>query len=390
MPDADRSEKIRNINLLMRVLGVEAVLRSGCVTPVLPYARPTKFGITQPEVDEALRDMKDFDDWPASWEKAALRHEDLARNITALPISNTVRDSFIHASYMYHLAQLYARDPETKRRLHKRAVETYRDATKYFSPPVEVIKILFEELEIPGYLRMPAVDKNVPWVILVNGADTTKEEAHYQAEAFLDRGLAVFYFDGPGQGELRYCSKVQLGLYDRVISEIITVVTQKCPLLSQGKIGIYGISTGGYLSLRAAIFDDRIDAVVSVGGFVDARGFFNSPITTQESMCSLFGKDSIEEMGRFIKDELDIKGSLHKLQKPLLIVYGGRDHLVPKDEIDDLARACDKWVAKAVFKDGTHALQNVDLVVRSLVGDWMASVLAFNAPLDIRLINTLW
>jgi len=384
-----RDEKFSAINLLMRVLGVERVLRSGVVTPVLPYARPTKFQITQPEVAAAMEEMSDFDDWPGSWEKVAFRNERLGLHAEELKSAITAKRAFVHASYLYHLAQLYSRDTDMKTRLHKKSVETYRRASRHFSPSAQPQTIRFEGLAVPGYLRIPNTHRQTPWVILIDGADTTKEEAHYQAEAFLERGLAVFYFDGPGQGELRDCSNLQLGQYERAISEIITTLGARYPSLSKDKIGVYGISTGGYLALRAAIFDSRIMAVASVGGFIDARGYFSSPITTQQSMSSLFGKPSIEEMGRFIREEIDIKHQVRTLERPILAVYGGRDHLVPREEIDDLARACGSWVTTAIFKNGTHALQNVDPVVRELVPDWMVSAL-IDKPIDISFVRGLW
>lgn len=375
----------------MRTLGVETVLRSGSVTPVLPYARPAKFGISQPEVAEVLREMRDFNDWPGTWEKSARRYENLADGLTQqLANSLTARDAYVHASYIYHLAQLYCRDSETKARLHSKSVATYQEACRYLDPPITEVNISFNGLQIPGYLRLPSGEnraESVPWVLLVDGADTTKEEAHYQAEAFVNGNLAVFYFDGPGQGVLRLSSKVELGTYENAISQIITALIRKFPALNPEKIGIYGISTGGYLALRSACHDDRIKAIVSVGGFIDARGYFNSPITTQESVQALFGIESRDKMVQFLREKISIRDSVRNLRKRQLIVYGGRDHLVPREEIDDLMQEVGEWATLIVFKEGTHALQNVDHIVRPLVADWAAEAIINDRQLDLGFID---
>ena len=55
-----------------------------------------------------------------------------------------------------------------------------------------------------GVLREPAGDGPHPVVIMIPGLDSAKEESRSTEELFLDRGLATFSVDGPGQGEAEY------------------------------------------------------------------------------------------------------------------------------------------------------------------------------------------
>jgi dienelactone hydrolase len=183
---------------------------------------------------------------------------------------------------------------------------------------------------------------------------------------------------------------VELGNYEDAVSQIITDLLQQFPALDPEKIGIYGISTGGYLALRCACRDDRINAVVSVGGFMDARGYFNSPITTQESVRTLFGVETREKMVRFLQEKVSIREMVRDLRRHQLIVYGGRDHLVPREEIDELIHQVGEWATLRVFEEGTHALQNVDHLVRPLVADWMAEAVIHDRRLNFRFIDGLW
>ena len=41
-------------------------------------------------------------------------------------------------------------------------------------------------------------------MLLLSGLDSTKEELRSTEQTFLDRGLATFSVDGPGQGEAEY------------------------------------------------------------------------------------------------------------------------------------------------------------------------------------------
>ena len=66
-------------------------------------------------------------------------------------------------------------------------------------PEVITIEIDFDGARFPGYLRAPAHARGC--VLLINGLDSAKEvELAQFAEGFLQRGLAVFFFDGPGHG----------------------------------------------------------------------------------------------------------------------------------------------------------------------------------------------
>ena len=55
-----------------------------------------------------------------------------------------------------------------------------------------------------GVLRLPAGTGPHPAVLLIPGLDSTKEEFRSTEKTFLDRGLATFSVDGPGQGEAEY------------------------------------------------------------------------------------------------------------------------------------------------------------------------------------------
>ncbi len=66
-----------------------------------------------------------------------------------------------------------------------------------------------ERLEVPlpdggtayANLRQPPGADLPPYVVLIPGLDSTKEEFFYFEQSFLDRGMATVSLDGPGQGE---------------------------------------------------------------------------------------------------------------------------------------------------------------------------------------------
>ena len=57
---------------------------------------------------------------------------------------------------------------------------------------------------MPAYLRLPdrkLEEERWPVVVVVGGANSTKEENHPLTTQMLQRGLATLAYDGPGQNE---------------------------------------------------------------------------------------------------------------------------------------------------------------------------------------------
>ncbi len=75
-------------------------------------------------------------------------------------------------------------------------------------PPGErVTSFLTEASELAGVLRRPRGVQKPPIVLATMGLDSTKEELVTFQQTFLDRGMAILAFDGPGQGEGEYDSR---------------------------------------------------------------------------------------------------------------------------------------------------------------------------------------
>ena len=116
------------------------------------------------------------------------------------------------ASLTAHYAQyMWFHDPSRRELGQRRKVELFDRAAPHLTPPGERVEIDFEGATIPGYLRLPqhAGDGPFPCCVLIGGLESTKEESHRFENLCLERGLATFAFDGPGQGEMFF--EVKLG-----------------------------------------------------------------------------------------------------------------------------------------------------------------------------------
>ena len=79
---------------------------------------------------------------------------------------------------------------------------------------------------------------------------------------FLERGMATLAFDGPGQGEAEYDLAI-CPEYERPVGAVIDWLSKRTDIDSE-KLGIWGVSLGGYYAPRAAAFDHRIKACISL------------------------------------------------------------------------------------------------------------------------------
>ena len=142
------------------------------------------------------------------------------------------------------------------------------------SARIEPFTVAHEGASLPGYLHLPrnAHDRAPACTIMVNGADSVKEEYHFWAREFVRRGIAVLTLDGPGQGEMVGKLPMHPDAWDGPMSAAVDAL-ERSGRVDGARIGIWGSSMGGYLAARAAAFEPRLRAVVSSGGFYDFRDY---------------------------------------------------------------------------------------------------------------------
>ena len=92
-----------------------------------------------------------------------------------------------------------------------------------------------------GHLLSPGPH---PVVILVPGLDSAKEELGATEQLFLDRGLATFAVDGPGQGEAEYDLPIRSDW--EVPGSAVIDALEQLPEVDPTRIGAWGVSLGGY------------------------------------------------------------------------------------------------------------------------------------------------
>jgi dipeptidyl aminopeptidase/acylaminoacyl peptidase len=264
-------------------------------------------------------------------------------------------------------------DTGQMRAAHLKAVECRKMALPLLRPAGERVEIPYEGVNLAGILRKPDGAARPPIVVMCMGLDSTKEEMDAYESAFLARGMATLSFDGPGQGEAEYALPIR-GDYETPVKAVIDWVEKRADI-DTGRIGLWGVSLGGYYAPRAAAFEKRIKACIALSGPYDFGDVWDGlPDLTRETF-RVRAKCGTQDEARRHASTLSLKGVAGKITCPLFIVAGKQDRIVPWQDAERLAREAAGPVEFLLIEDGNHVANNRAYKYRLQSADWMAQQL---------------
>ena len=251
-------------------------------------------GVLLADFEDVTSSLDRWDDWCAAWSKRAAVHEQLGRDALAAANRLTAGEHLSRAGVYYHFAKfLFVHDTAQMRVAHMKAVECRRTALPHLRPPGERVEIAFEGGHLAAILRKPAgAGARAPVLIMIPGLDSAKEELEAYELPFLARGMATLIVDGPGQGEAEYRFPIR-GDYEVAATAIVDWIETRADL-DRARIGMWGVSLGGYYGPRAAAYEKRIGACIGLAGPYDWGAIFEAlPDLTREAfrvrshLCSM-------------------------------------------------------------------------------------------------------
>ena len=318
--------------------------------------------------------LASYDDWCRIWSERAAHHEQIGRVALAKKHFLTAGECLQRAGVYYHFASfLFVNDIPQMKAAHMKAVECRQAALPHLRLPGERVQIPYEGKTLPGILRKPAGDDKPPVVVMAVGLDSTKEEGDAYEAPFLARGMATLIFEGPGQGEAQYDLAIR-GDYEVPVRSVLDYVETRRDL-DASRIGMWGVSLGGYYAPRAAAFDKRIKACIALGGpFSWAEAWNGLPQLTREAF-RVRSHCETQEQARKNAATLTLEGIAQNITCPIFIVNGRLDRIVPATDAERLAREVEGPVELMMVEDGNHIATNRAYRWRSQSADWMAEQL---------------
>ncbi|MGB9476063.1 MAG: alpha/beta fold hydrolase [Candidatus Udaeobacter sp.] len=212
--------------------------------------------------------------WYNAWSSCADRLYRLALNSCAAGHRVSAQNAFLRASNYYRASYIFMFalpvDPRVVEAYDKQT-KAFRNAAALFEPPIEVLKIPYENTTLPGYFIKPeASDAPRKTLLCTGGYDGTCEELFFStAGGALERGYNVLIFDGPGQGGALVKHKMPMRAdWEKVVTPVVDYLLTR-PDVDSARIALYGGSFGGYLAPRAAAFEHRLAACIADAALFD-------------------------------------------------------------------------------------------------------------------------
>jgi alpha-beta hydrolase superfamily lysophospholipase len=337
-------------------------------------------GTDYPDFQATLSRITRWDDWCREWGQTAEGYERLARQAEADGHPVTAGGAWRRAALCWHWGKfVFVEHPDEQRAAHERTVQCYLRGAGTLTPPGERVEIPYgvsraggapASTVLAGYLRVPPAAGRPPAVVvMVPGLDSVKEELQATADYFLRRGLATLAIDGPGQGETEYRLPIEPA-YERVAAAVADFLAGRADI-DPGRIGLMGVSLGGYYAARCAAYEPRLRAAVALAGpYRFDLDWDTRPPQSRATFQHRSGAGSPEE-ARQRAAALTLEQAAPRITIPLLVVHGQRDRMVLPQQAERLAAEA-PGAELMMYPQGNHGVTNQAYECRSLMADWLA------------------
>jgi 2,6-dihydroxypseudooxynicotine hydrolase len=312
-------------------------------------------------------------DWLPQWSRTADEQADFAVEADAAGHRLTAGHAWRRASVNRHFGKfVWMVDLDLAAAATRRSVEETRHALTRLDRSAERLTIPIDGGTAYANLRRPPGIDLPPYVVLIPGLDSTKEEFFYFEQSFLDRGMATIALDGPGQGETGLALPIRPD-YEIAVTPLLDLLATRSDL-DHRRVGLAGVSLGGYYAPRAAAFEPRVTAVAGISGPFRFGDMWDDlpPMTRQTFVVKSGARD--DEEGRRIALSLDLTGVCERITVPALYVTGAKDRLIPWQQTQRQADESPKGTF-VNFPQGNHGVSNLPSRARPMIADWMGEQL---------------
>lgn len=314
--------------------------------------RFTAQGVDPNDFQRTVARISTWDQWCREWSATAAMHEDLAQQREAAGHRISAGEAYISAALCYHFGKFYFMHDEAQhRQAHDRSIACYAKGLAYLDSSAQRVEVPFEGIKMAGYLRLPPAVNRPPLVILSPGL-SAKEEFYRWENVFLERGMATLSLDGPGQGETCRLMPMRHD-YEAVAAATIDFLEARDDVDAR-RVGIAGVSLGGYFAPRAAAFEHRLKAAVGIAGSHSRTRplFERSALSRTALKYVMWAKDEAEAEERTSRLTLD--GVLSGVRCPLLIVHGKQDGLIHYSEAERIVHEAGDVAELVLYDEGNH------------------------------------
>lgn len=244
------------------------------------------------------------------------------------------------ATYYLTCERLQAHGAAGRTELYQRFLQTFKRGIELSRENCERVEIPYEGKHLSGLLvRAEGVEGPAPILVQVNGLDSTKEMKYRVGlPAWLaKRGISSLIIDQPGTGEaLRLHGLTARFDSEHWASRVVDWLETRDDVDAK-RIGLEGVSLGGYYCPRAVAFEPRFACGVVWGANHDWRDVQKRRLEKEGSfpvphywahVCWVWGAKDVEEFMR-IAENVHLDGVLDRIKVPFLVTHGEQDSQIP-------------------------------------------------------------
>jgi dipeptidyl aminopeptidase/acylaminoacyl peptidase len=332
-------------------------------------------GVSLADFQEVTQKIERWADWCAAWSDRAAMHERLGREALESGHRLSAGEHLSRAAVYYHFAKfVFVSDLDQMRAAHMKAVECKQLALPHMRPPAVRVEIPYLDGRLAGFLRLPEGATRPPVLIMIPGLDSAKEELEAYELPFLARGMATLMVDGPGQGEAEYRYPIR-GDYEVPVAAMVDWVLAQ-PGLDRSRIGLWGVSLGGYYAPRAVAFEKRIKACIALAGPYDLGDAWSGLPDLSRDVFRVRSHLATLDEAKAHAQTLTLKnGIARQIECPLYLVMGKMDRLIRWQDAQRIADEASGPVELQLIEDGNHIANNRPHAYRCRTADWMAAQL---------------
>jgi len=296
------------------------------------------------------------------------------------------------ATYLLTAERLQAHGAPGRAALYQRFLAFFAEGVKLSGENCERVEIPYEGRHLAAlYVRAEGVQGPAPLLVQVNGLDSTKEMKYRVGlPAWLARrGVSSLVVDQPGTGEaLRLHGMTARFDSEHWVSRVVDWL-EGHPEVDAKRIGLEGVSLGGYYCPRAVAFEPRFACGVVWGANHDWRDVQKKRLAREgnlpvphywEHVRWVWGAKDMEAF-LAIAENVHLDGILDRIRVPFLVTHGQKDSQIPlqwaQRTYDQLVNSPKRELKVFTEREGgvQHSSFDNSINAGHAIADWVAETL---------------
>ncbi len=291
------------------------------------------------EIQSNIASM-DRDEWGRAWAAMGQRYFDRGAGLEGADPA-AAGDAYIMAWRNFAFGAWPTQNAPEKKTAFEKCVEAFHAYARLQTPTMEIVRIPFEDTEIPVYIQLPAGVRPAPVIITIGGLDSYKEyTAERYGPVYMAQDIGFVAIDSPGTGESPVRADVDS---ERIYSAVIDYLLTRDDV-DPTRIAAQGVSFGGYWVTKFAYAEpERLVCACNWAGPSDIWFAEEKQLATfgtreylfdyAPALFGVYGVDNLDQcIERSANMSIRVQGLVDGPMPPFLLVNGEKDTVAPIED----------------------------------------------------------